>query len=353
MVTLAGVMNQPGVSTNVNERTILINGCGRIGAHLAELAIAQGRPVVGTNRSGPKVGRDWGEVSGHPGLAGRAISDLASFDFSSFGGRIAVVTASDLLRENLAAYRTLLSNRINVLCLGGQSTFPSYFDPAIAGELDDLAQANGVSFVGGSIWDGYRIWPALTLAGTCSRLDGLQHHSLTRIDDFRNRLAVEGLGVGLTESSYRAKFPLVPLQPSLYLAFLHVVAHGLGCTVTNVVDERHPIVGDAPMWCETLGESIDAGLCIGTRFVNVLETDCGVSIMARLDARLARPDEEEHMDWVVDGVPGTSLSIQRHSAPEATAACLMNRIDDVVAAPPGIRTVDELGPPKTNLAEQR
>lgn len=330
----------------MDERAILIYGCGRIGARVAELAISQGRPVVATNRSGRKIGQDWGDVSGLTALCGTKIQDLDSYDLSVFAGRLAIITASDQLRDNLSAYRLLLTDRINVLCLGGQSTYPSYFDPAITAELDTLARDNGVSFAGGSIWDGYRIWPALTLAGTASRIDGLRHRSLTRIDDFRNRHALTGVGVGLTESSYRQRFPTVSAQPSLYLAFLHVVAHGLGYEVIDVVDERHPILADGDTFSDTLGETVAAGRCIGTRFLNVLTTAPGVTITAELDARLARPDEPEHMDWKIEGVPGASLSIQRQSAPEATAACLVNRIDDVIGAPPGVRTVDEFGPPR-------
>jgi secondary-alkyl amine dehydrogenase [NAD(P)+] len=331
----------------VDENGILICGCGRIGAHVAELATSRGwRVDAAINRAGTKVGRDWADVSGIGALSGLIIQDSEACDFAAFSGGLAVVTASDQLSENLGTYRHLLSSGINVLCLGGQSTFPYYFDPNVAAELDGLAKHHGVSFVGGSIWDGYRIWPALTLAGTAARIDALHHHSLTRVDDFRIRAAVEGLGVGLAESAYRQRFSAASPQPSLYLAFLHVIARGLGYEVTKVVDERHPLLAEEDLFSETLGHSVSAGLCSGTRFLNALETRQGVTITAYLDARLTRADEVEHMDWRIDGAPGTSLSIRRQSAPEATAACLVNRIDDVIAAPPGIRTVDELGPPK-------
>jgi 4-hydroxy-tetrahydrodipicolinate reductase len=62
--------------------------------------------------------------------------------------------------------------------------------------------------------------------------------------------------------------------------------------------------------------------------------------------RLFREGEVEHMFWSLDGKPVSSIRTEREDSGHATAACLFNRIPDVVAARPGIVLLSEMGPMK-------
>ena len=52
------------------------------------------------------------------------------------------------------------------------------------------------------------------------------------------------------------------------------------------------------------------------------------------------------MFWSVDGLPHTRVRTEREDSAHATAACLFNRIPDVIAAPPGIVLISQMGPLK-------
>jgi hypothetical protein len=56
------------------------------------------------------VGRDWAKVSGIPALSGLIVQDQDACDFSASSSRLAIVTASDLLTENLPIHRRLLAS---------------------------------------------------------------------------------------------------------------------------------------------------------------------------------------------------------------------------------------------------
>ena len=54
--------------------------------------------------------------------------------------------------------------------------------------------------------------------------------------------------------------------------------------------------------------------------------------------------EVEHMMWEIDGMPSSKITVERGNSTHATASPLFNRIPDVIAAPPGIQLVYQLGP---------
>jgi hypothetical protein len=70
--------------------------------------------------------------------------------------------------------------------------------------------------------------------------------------------------------------------------------------------------------------------------------------------RAFKEGELEHMFWSVDGKPRTRVRTERSDPAHATAACLFNRIPDVIAAPPGIVLISQMGPLKhTALQESK
>jgi 4-hydroxy-tetrahydrodipicolinate reductase len=50
------------------------------------------------------------------------------------------------------------------------------------------------------------------------------------------------------------------------------------------------------------------------------------------------------MDWELTGLPCARVRLEREDSAHATAANLLNRIPQIIAAPPGIQLVSQLGP---------
>ena len=158
---------------------VAIYGAGQYGLEAMRIMHQKGWEIVAAyNRAGEKVGRDAGELAGIEPLD-VPVQDCKTADYASSGANIAIHSVADRLDYNWVGHQRLLSAGINVICHGGESYFPWGSRPELAGRLDELAKANGVTFTGTGIWDYSRIWSGLLAAGSASELSGLVHRTLT------------------------------------------------------------------------------------------------------------------------------------------------------------------------------
>jgi 4-hydroxy-tetrahydrodipicolinate reductase len=323
---------------------VLLYGVGRFGQAAARLILDRGWTVsAALNRAGTKVGVGLDELACDPRAQGIRVEDAATADYRALAADadIAVVAVHDSLAANAGAHRELLGAGLNVACLGGESTHPAAADAAAAAELDLLARTRGVTFTGVSVWDAYRIWPLLSAVGACHRVRSVEHRSLTLVEQF-GAAAVEAVGVGRDPDEFAEL--LASRGPSSYRIFMHLIAEALGQRVLRVVDSTGPLVSELNIRSTALDRVIPAGRVIGMRTTVEVHTDSGRFAVARIDTRLGEPSDRQHMSWTVDGDPPLELTLLREDSVLATAACIVNRIPDVLAAPPGVVTVDRLGP---------
>ena len=117
-----------------------------------------------------------------------------------------------------------------------------------------------------------------------------------------------------------------------------------GFTVTNTRTEVEPVTWDEPYESEFLNCTIPAGKVLGTRTKGWVDTKEGVTGYAETEGRMCKPGEEEHTLWTIEGNPRVEIRTRRLDSDYTNAATLVNRIKDVLAAPPGIVPVSQLGP---------
>ncbi len=329
---------------------IVIYGCGQYGGHIARLAVQKGWPIVAAlNRAGSKVGQDLGRVIGLKRDLGVVIQDCESYDYDALRGKadIGIVVQTNALGINLPAYRRLMNAGLNVLCHGAESYYPYGCDTALANEIDALAKKNGVTFTGGGIWDMSRIWSGILVAGPCTELKSLFHSSITDIEGQCTKEQAKYSGVGLTVEQFAQQ--MAEERTRLFVSYKTVPEHvlvALGYTITATRAHVEPVVFDEPLDSAFMECVIPAGICVGMRVVGEIETAEGVTGRIEMEGRLFKPGEQEHMFWSVAGMPHTRVRVERDDSAHATAANLFNRIPDVIAAPPGIVLVSQLGPLK-------
>lgn len=324
---------------------IVIYGTGQFGQYITRFAVQKGWPIVAAfNRAGAKVGQDLGRLAGI-GDIGVIVQDSDTASYDNLEADIGVVTTVNRLTLNLPAYRRLMNAGLNVLCHGVESCYPYGNDPVIAAEIDALAKKNGVTFTGGGIWDMSRIWAGILLSGPCTEITSLFHKSIT--DTTRAGKAQMLLtGVGFTRAEFEEKILAPGPIYNSYKTIPEQVLAALGYSVTESRVHVEPVVFDAPLDCPLLERVIPAGECVGTRAVAEIDTREGVSARAEFEFRHFREGEVEYMSWAVEGKPRTSVRVEREDSAHATASSLFNRIPDVIAAPPGIVTISQLGPLK-------
>ncbi|MFQ5565806.1 MAG: hypothetical protein ACE5EU_05530 [Paracoccaceae bacterium] len=319
---------------------VLIYGTGEVGQAVTRLLHARGWRIAGAvNRAGPKVGQDLGTLAGLASPLGMAIGDADKADLRRFGADIAVLAVSDWLEVNVAIHRRLLGAGLNVICLGGESSYPAAVDAGIAAEIDRLAKSNGVTLTGCGLWDTYRLWSLRTLAGPCTSLRRLHHRSVTDVNRFGAEVA-RMVGVGDDPAEFKGG------GSSIYRVLLHQVVASLGLTVEQVRQRQEPVTSQRPLDCPALGRAIAPGRITGSRSVIEAATREGVTALAEIDLRLTEPGEGEWIGWTIDGEPPLELRLSGIDTGHATASSAVNRIADVIAAPPGLVTTDALAPMK-------
>lgn len=321
---------------------IVIYGTGQYGLEAARIALAKGWRIVGAlNRAGKKVGGDLGRLAGLDRDVGVPVQDCDLADYDRLEADVAIVATTDRLSQNLPAYRRLMAAGLNVICHGAEAYFPQGASAELAVEIDAIARRHGVTFTGTGIWDFSRIWSGILAAGPCTEIRSLFHRSLTDAESATVQL-MRVCGVSLTTREFAEQnntaiggfYKLVP----------HHVLHALGYSVVRISERREPIVADSPVHCRLLGRDLEPGICLGTRVLAEVETREGVTAVAHTELRILPPGETEHMMWSINGRPASKVRVDRTEAVHSSAACLVNRIPDVMSAPPGIQLVSQLGP---------
>lgn len=341
------------VGIGIKKPRIVIYGVGQYGGYVARFAAQKGWPIVAAyNRAGPKVGQDLGRVVGLDYDLDVIVQDCDKASYSNLDADIAIVAQTNLLKVNITAYRRLMNAGLNVLCHGSESYYPYGNDPETAAEIDALAKRNGVTFTGSGIWDMSRIWSGILVAGPCTELKSLYHSSITDAHgQVVNKAQAQQIGVGFTVDEFMEKgLHKSPIANSYKTIPQHVLA-ALGYTITRSHAYIEPVIFDKPVDSWLMEGTVAAGDVVGTRIIAEIDTKEGVSAKAMIELRLFQPGEVEHMFWQVDGMPHTRVRVERDDSAHATASNLFNRIPDVIAAPPGIVLVSQMGPLKpTTLA---
>jgi 4-hydroxy-tetrahydrodipicolinate reductase len=321
---------------------IAIYGTGQYALEAVRIIVEKGWDIVAAyNRSGAKVGRDLGELAGLPKPMGIIIEDCETADYAASGANIAIHSVGDRLDYNWPGYERLTSAGINIICHAGESYFPWGSRPELADKLDAMAKNAGVTFTGTGIWDSSRIWSGLIAAGTASRLEGLDHRTLTNGEAAGLEL-LKVCGGTFTRQEFAEQNE--SLLAGIYKTVPHQVLWALGLDVISVVEERVPVIDDKPVYSHALGRDIEPGICLGTRITTRVTTREGINALSINELRVLRPGETEHMIWEVKGRPTTKIRVDRSDSLHSSSACMVNRIPDVLAAEPGIQVISKLGP---------
>lgn len=332
---------------------IVIYGVGQYGQYVTRFAVQKGWTVVAAyNRAGTKVGQDLGQVAGLGRDLGVIVQDCDTATYDGLEADIGVVTMTNHLKDNLPAYKRLMKAGLNVICHGTESYYPWGCDKEIAAEIDALAKSNNVTFTGSGIWDMSRIWAGLLMLGPCTEIKSLFHRSITDAKGQSNKEQVALIGVNFTTQEFKDKgLDRSPMLKAYKTIPEHVLA-GAGYTITETRSFVEPVVFDVDLDSAFMECVIPAGKVVGTRIIGEIETEEGVTARSEIELRLFKEGEVEHMFWSVEGLPRTSVRTERKDSAHATAANLFNRIPDVIAAPPGIVLISQMGPLK-NTALQK
>lgn len=320
-------------------------GSGNMGRVIAGYLLEKGVEISGVvSRS--DVGKDIGELSSAGKPTGVLINDDAEQVLDKAGADIVVHAACSSLAEIYPDAVLCLQRGLNLVTITEGAFYPWTYDPEMTSELDALAKEKGVSFSATGVQDVFWVNAIATLSAVCHRLDRIE---LNATADF-SRLGpavLQFFPLGLTPEQFMANAPPADAKPpaSTIGASFEAIINKLRMNISKVDGGMDLVLANQSVECVSLNKTIEPGQISGLTEIVTMETDEGAVFHARFTAKLFEPGDEEHYVWDIKGEPGIHLQQNHVPSVEITCATCVNRIPDVLNAPPGFITAEKLDTP--------
>ncbi|MBC7287693.1 MAG: dihydrodipicolinate reductase [Armatimonadetes bacterium] len=325
-------------------------GLGPIGQSVVRAAAATGaaRPVLLVDSSPELVERFAGEfMSGIPVWVAEqpVVEDLASawewvVASSVVCPSVAVIATGSRLTQVADTILDAVRCGLNVVSTCEELAFPWLRHRDLADEIHAAALENGVTVLGVGVNPGFvaDLLPALLASRAALNV---RRVFVERVVDARRRRVPlqRKIGAGLSPKQFEdlaqeGKIGHVGLAESACL-----VAEALGVEWKgNVRETIVPVLAEQEVASD--GLYVAPGSVRGIEQVASVEAD-GAAITLRLRMALGEPDEHDHIQ--VEGDPPIDLTLRPCiHGDQATVACVVNSLEAVVQAAPGLKTVLDL-----------
>lgn len=318
---------------------VIIYGVGEINQIAARLIRERGVEVVGAiNRTGPKVGRDLGEVAGLDEKIGVIVSDDAETVLATPADLALVGIYSDMERM-FPIFQQCLEHDLNVISVGEHHSYPGRLWPEQTRKLDELAKSHGVTITGSGNQDFFMVNLGTLMTGVCQRIERITHRSLTDVNNFGPEVA-EVTYVDQTPEQFASQSNTY--APSIYTTFWDNVASDLDLEVLDITQQLEPMIAERPHHCRALDRTIDTGRILGIRQRLEVTTAEGLPMNGENVIQVCAPEAEEFKEWEIYGEPSFKVRATDIDTGLTTTTQYVNRIPHVIEAPPGYVTLEKL-----------
>lgn len=319
-------------------------GLGPIGAEIAGVAAKQGFESVTAIDPNPHlVGRPLSEVSGAP--AHSSVRIQAEFD-QSHGATVALHSTGSRLEQVAAQILSLIDAGLNVVSTCEELSYPWSAAPTTAQEIDSLARQRGVTVLGTGVNPGYAMdYLPLVLTAPCQDVERIEVHRVQ--DASTRRLPLQkkvGAGMSPAEFDDLAKRGLIGHVGLLESAF-HLAA-ALGWEPFTAEERIEPRIAEATVVAD-IG-TVQPGQVTGIHQEVEGFVDGRLVVKLTLDMAVGLGGSRDTVKIL--GQPSIELVIEGGIHGDvATGALVVNSIEGVIGARPGLLTASELPPPRPRL----
>jgi 2,4-diaminopentanoate dehydrogenase len=314
-----------------------------MGSIMTRLLLDKGAEVVGAvGRSPSNVGRDLGEVAGLESKLGVTVEDDPDAVLARAQADVAVVAVSSYLETMYEHFRACLEHGANVVTIEEESFFPWATAPSLARRLDELAKRHRVTMLGSGAQDLYWMTLPGALMGAAHRVDSVHGRTTWNVDDYGPEVA-HHVHAGSTLEEFESHVARDGWRSFVVRNTLDALVADAGLTADGVRTAVAPVVADVDTRSRSLGRVIAAGRLLGVVDTATITTREGPSFTFEQTGCVYRPGQTDVNEWVVRGEPD-ELRLRNDRVPTRLATCtqVVNRIPDVIEAPPGLVTVAQL-----------
>lgn len=334
---------QPTMAGAERPVRVVVYGVGAMGSILARLLVDKGATVVGAiARSADKVGRDLGDVAGLGARVGVMVDDDPVRVLADARADIAVVAVSSYLAPMAEHFRVCVEHATNVITLEEESFYPWATAPALAAELDGLAKRHGVTITGSGAQDAYWMTLPCVLMGAAHRVDSVYGRTTWNVDDYGPEVA-EHQHADESADEFEAHLAAHGWPSFVVRNTVDALVADAGLTASEVKASVRPVLAPVDTPSRSLGRTIARGRLLGVVDTATIATVEGPRFTFEMTGCIYGPGVEDSNEWVVRGEPA-ELHLRNERVPTRLATCtqVVNRIPDVINAPPGFVTVPEL-----------
>lgn len=320
----------------------VIYGCGAMGSVATRFMLEKGVDIVGAlGRSPEKVGKDLGEVAGLDTETGVLVEDDPARVLSTRAPDIAVICVASYMSDMYEHLRNCAEHGVNAVTISEEALYPWNTSPMRTAELDALAKEKGVTITGTGHQDVYWVNIVSLLMGTAHRIDEVNGRASWNVDDYGPEVAKDQR-VGDTPEEFEEFLSTADRPPTFGRNSVGAIAADVGLTPTRYTTESRAEIADQDMHSKSLDQTIAAGRVIGFTDVDVVETAEGPRITFEMIGRVYKEDEADLNEWTVRGEPELRLENPRVPTSVTTVTQLVNRVPDVINAPAGFVTIEQL-----------
>lgn len=333
-------------------------GCGKMSKYIMRYVYEKGAEVVAAFDNSPNViGLDIGNIIGceNKGVVIQSSSDVNKV-FKTVKPDVCIITTMSLMSDVEDAFRVCAQNGVNAISTCEEAFYPWNSSPKITKELDLLAKENKCTLSGSGYQDVF--WGNLVcvLAGATHNIKRIKGTSSYNVEDYGIALAkAHGAGLELekfqkeiaasdniSEKERNALIEKGTFLPSYMWNVNGWLCQKLGLTVKSQVQKCVPCTHDQDLRSDTLNLTIKAGYATGMSAIVTTETEENVVIETECVGKVYAPGEFDKNDWTVLGEPDTQVIINRPSTVELTCATVVNRIPELIKAPYGYVTTNNM-----------
>jgi 4-hydroxy-tetrahydrodipicolinate reductase len=320
----------------------IVYGVGAMNSIATRMMLEKGVDIVGAlARSPEKVGRDLGEVAGLGFQTGVLVEDDPERVLATRQADIAVIAVASYMADTYEHLRLCAEHGVNAVTIAEEALYPWNTSPAAAAELDRLARQNGVTLTGTGHQDVYWVNLVSMVLATAHRIDSVTGRASWNVDDFGPEVAKDQR-VDSTVEDFETWLAEADRPPSFGRNTLGALVADLGLTVAAAESSTRPEVAERAVASKSLGITVETGRVIGFTDVDTVRTHEGIALTFEMTGRLYHEGEADINDWTVLGEPELHLANPGVPTGMTTVTQLVNRIPDVINAPPGFITVEQL-----------
>jgi 4-hydroxy-tetrahydrodipicolinate reductase len=323
----------------------IVYGVGAMGSILAHLLLDKGVEIVGAiGRSPDKVGRDLGEVAGL-GFSTGVVVEADARRALSEGADVAVVSVASYLSVMFDHFKLCLEHGVNVITIEEETVYPWTTAPELAAELDRIAKEHGVTLAASGAQDVFWLHLVGTLLGAAHRVETVVGRCTWNADDYGPEVAAH-VHAGASAEEFRRYIAENEWPDFVARATLEALVAELELTPSEISSTVRPVLAAEPIPSRSLGRTIPAGHVLGVVDSTTVECAEGPRFTFSMEGSVYREGQTDVNEWIVHGEP--ELHLRNDTVPTRLITCtsVVNRIPDVILAPPGLVTLERLGKPR-------